>query len=80
MPSVAPFARGPTEDEIQDWMGSFELLKPPKGNRIEVGHVVLWRGYKKGSSGGDSTKEEFFRGVVHRIIQDEGDGKRYVVS
>jgi len=71
---IYPFARGPTEDEIAKWMlENFEIL-PPMVNPIKVGQVVLWRGFK------DSTTEEFFRGEVHRIIPDDGFGKKYVVS
>ena len=61
-------------------MLDFESLPPMVKTEIEVGQVVLWRGYKKGASGGPSTTEEFFRGEVHRIIPDDGYGKRYVVS
>ena len=78
--SLAPFARGPTEDEIAKWMLNFEILQPMVNPIIEVGQVVLWRGYKKGAHGGDSTTEEFFRGEVHKIIPDDGSGTRYVVS
>jgi len=77
---IYPFARGPTEDEIAEWMReSFEIL-PPMVTPIKVGQVVLWRGFKKGANGGDSTAEEFFRGEVHRIIPDDGHGTRYVLS
>ena len=77
---MVPVARGPTEDEIANWMLNFEILPPMVNPIIEVGQVVLWRGYKTGASGGASTTEEFFRGEVHRIIPDDGSGKRYVVS
>ena len=49
---LTPYARGPTEDEIAEWMERFRE--------------------------GASTSEEFFRGEVHRIIPDDGHGKRYV--
>jgi len=75
--SLIPFARGPTAEEIASWMGEFEVL-PPSVGPIEVGSVVLWRGFKKGNI--ESTAEEFFRGEVHKIIPDDGHGKRYVVS
>jgi hypothetical protein len=78
--SLAPFARGPTEDEIAAWMSNFEILQPMVNPIVEVGQVVLWRGYKMRASGGASTNEEFFRGEVHRIIPDDGNGTRYVVS
>ena len=78
--SLAPVARGPTEHEIAEWMTSFEILPPMVNPIIEVGQVVLWRGYKMGASGGASTTEEFFRGEVHKIIPDDGSGTRYVVS
>ena len=74
---LTPYARGPTEDEIAEWMERFEAL-PATPYPIEVGSVVLWRGFKKGKNEGDSTSEEFFRGEVHRIIPDDGHGKRYV--
>ena len=75
--SRRPHARGPTEDEIAEWMERFEAL-PATPYPIEVGSVVLWRGFKKGKKEGASTSEEFFRGEVHRIIPDDGHGKRYV--
>ena len=74
-----PYARGPTEDEITAWMAGFEILQPTV-TPIEVGNVCLWRGFKKGKNQGDSTSEEFFRGEVHRIIPDDGHGKRYILS
>ena len=77
---LAPVARGPTESEIADWMQAFEILQPMVKPIIEVGQVVLWRGYKMGAAGGASTTEEFFRGEVHRIIPDDGHGRRFVVS
>ena len=55
-----PYARGPTEDEIAEWMERFEAL-PATPYPIEVGNVVLWRGFKKGKKEGASTSEEFFR-------------------
>ena len=58
--SRRPHARGPTEDEIAEWMERFEAL-PATPYPIEVGNVVLWRGFKKGKKEGASTSEEFFR-------------------
>ena len=58
--SRRPYARGPTEDEIAEWMERFEAL-PATPYPIEVGNVVLWRGFKKGKKEGASTSEEFFR-------------------
>ena len=77
--SRRPYARGPTEDEIAEWMEKFEDL-PATPYPIEVGSVVLWRGFKKGVNGGASTSEEFFRGEVHRIIPDDGHGIKYILS
>ena len=77
--SRRPHARGPTEDEIAEWMERFEAL-PATPYPIEVGSVVLWRGFKKGKNEGASTSEEFFRGEVHRIIPDDGHGKKYIMS
>ena len=57
---LTPYARGPTEDEIAEWMERFEAL-PATPYPIEVGNVVLWRGFKKGKKEGASTSEEFFR-------------------
>ena len=76
--SRRPYARGPTEVEIAEWMEKFEDL--PATPYIEVGSVVLWRGFKKGVNGGASTSEEFFRGEVHRIIPDDGHGIKYILS
>ena len=77
--SRRPHARGPTEDEITQWMDCFETI-PATLHPIEVGNVVLWRGIKKGKKAGASTSEEFFRGEVHRIIPDDGHGKKYIMS
>ena len=77
--ALIPYARGPTEDEIAEWMAEFEIL-PPMFNPPEVGDVCLWKGLQKRKKGEPSTSEEFFRGEVHRVIPDDGHGKRYVLS
>ena len=70
-----PFARQATEEEIAQWMKTFKKLQPPGSRTIKVGQEVLWRGFKK-----DSTKEEYFHGEVHKIIQDKRHGTKYVVN
>jgi len=67
-PHVPP-AREPTEEELNQWMSEFEDLSGFSGELV-AGEVALWRGFKRGQRGGDSTKTEFFRGHIHAVVGD----------
>ena len=69
LPKGCPQYETPSPEKIDQWvkdnftpMTNLSSEIPPR-----VGQQVLWRGMKKGRSGGDSTKVEYFNGTVHEI-------------
>ena len=75
-----PYARFPEASEVEGWINEyFEPLSSTEGGSPRKGDVVLWRGFKTGRHGGNSTAVEYFRGEVHEIIHT-GDETFYSVS
>ena len=61
-----------TSEEVQDWLKTFTPFKPANSMPPEIGQEVLWRGFKYGRSGNQSTPVEFFNGTV-REVKVEGN-------
>ena len=63
----------PTEEQIQKWIEeNFEELGDNPIS-LSVGSVALWRGFKVGAKGGQSTKVEHFRGLIHAVEIRDGE-------
>ena len=72
-----PLSICPTEADVQQWfIESFEQLGD-NPLTLEVGTVALWRGFKHGARGGESTKVEYFRGLIHAVLPPDGKGDVY---
>ena len=58
-----------TTEVVEEWIreGLTQLVNLSGKIPPEVGESILWRGVKKGKSGGPSTKEEHFHGRVRHV-------------
>ena len=64
-----------TIENVEEWIqnGYTELMNLSGKIPPEKGESILWRGLKKGKSGGPSTKEEFFHGRVRHVGVEEDE-------
>ena len=57
-----------TEDDRQRWyQGAWRTLALSSNVPAQIGVSVLWKGAKKGTGAGTSTKAEYFNGMVHNL-------------
>ena len=58
-----------TTDEVERWIqdGFTKLVNLSSKEPPEVGESILWKGIRRGKSGGLSTKEEFFHGRIRHV-------------
>ena len=67
-----------SEATVHEWMSSFKELIPSHSTPPLVGEDVLWRGFKKGKKGHQSTEVEYFNGTVHGSEYEDGELYLYV--
>ena len=58
-----------TTEVVEEWIqdGFTQLVNLSGKIPPEIGESILWRGFKKGKSGGPSTKEEHFHGRFRNV-------------
>ena len=63
-----------TTSEVEEWIESGYTRLVDLSSKIppEIGESILWKGLRKGKSGGPSTKVEFFHGRI-RFVSVEDD-------
>ena len=78
LPVGVPEPRKATETEIAQWFReTYSNMTNPGPHWPPVkGDNVLWRGYALGPNKGESTKTEFFNGVVW--VVDIEDGRTFL--
>lgn len=64
-----------TTENVEEWIqnGFRELVNLSGKIPPELGESIIWRGLKKGKSGGPSTKEEHFHGRVRHVSVEENE-------
>ena len=63
-----------TTSEVEEWIESGYTRLVDLSSKVppEIGESILWKGLRKGKSGGPSTKVEFFHGRI-RFVSVEDD-------
>ena len=64
-----------TTSEVEEWIESGYTRLVDLSSKIppEIGESILWKGLRKGKSGGPSTKVEFFHGRIRFVSVEEND-------
>ena len=64
-----------TTDEVEEWIqcGYTQLVHLSSKIPPEIGESILWKGLRKGKSGGPSTKEEFFHGRIRHVTVENDE-------
>ena len=64
-----------TTSEVEGWIqsGYTKLVNLSSKVPPEVGESILWKGLRRGKSGGPSTKEEFFHGRIRYVTVEKDE-------
>ena len=64
-----------TTGEVEGWIqsGFTQLVNLSSKIPPEIGESILWKGLRRGKSGGPSTKEEFFHGRIRHVTVENDE-------